>query len=100
MKLRDWKPAQVAKASGVSPRMVQYILDGDRTPSIEIADQLARAFGITGWQLIKPSLPEDLVSSNALSEVLDDFIAANPEGRELIRTIARREADFAKKSNG
>lgn len=90
MKLRGWNPRELSEASGVSPRMVAYILTGDRIPSIEIADELARAFGLDGWLLIHPSLPRDIKQSARLRAIIEKWSDMSDADRDLVEQIIIR----------
>ncbi len=86
------------KKSGVSSRMVSYILAGERTPSIEILDKLASAFGITGWQLMVPNLHASLVRNGRLEKLIQSYVEIAEEGRELIDRVAQRETEYKRAS--
>ena len=60
----------LAQKSGVSERMIGYILAGERKPTVEIAEMLAKPFGIKGWQLTMPGLPVDLVESGKIEKLI------------------------------
>lgn len=49
------KPVDIEKRCGISGRMVSYILDHERTPSLEVADQIASAFGLTLHEMLQDS---------------------------------------------
>lgn len=84
----------LAKKSQVSERHIKYILRGERTPSIEIADQLASAFGLTGWQLIMPSLPYDLARNGRLEKLIEHVTHSSNESRDYILRVAEKEAKY------
>lgn len=93
MDVFEWKPADLAEKTGgeVSDRMISYVLNCQRVPSIEVAEIMARPFGLTGWQLLIPSLPQDIERSKSMRKVIDAYIAANNEGKDMIEMIAQRE---------
>lgn len=82
---------ELAHRSGVSKRMIDYILAGERKPSVEIAGMLANAFGLTGWQLILPNLSYMIARSGALDNLIDDFERASQETREYVAHVLKRE---------
>ena len=94
MRHKGWSKSELARQSKISLRMINYILSGERAPSIEVADQLAKAFGLSGWQMMKPNLPEDLLSSPTLSKLLDAYASASPDGRKMIDLVAERESKY------
>lgn len=90
--------ADLSLKSGVSKRMIDYILGGERKPSVEIAGQLAEGFGLTGWQLIMPSLPYDIAKDGTLDKLIKDFSHCEHSSQDYIRHVAEREAVY--KING
>lgn len=84
--------AWIAKQSGVPKRMVDYILSGERGASIEIAEKIANAYGITGWQLIMPSLPYTLASSGKLDNLIKRFDSCNQVAQAYVLDVLKREA--------
>jgi transcriptional regulator with XRE-family HTH domain len=96
MTIRGWTQVELAKKSGVSQRMISSILSCESGCSVETADALAHAFGLTGWHLIMPNLSEDLLKSKAIQVLLESYVTASDEGRALIDAIAAREARLSK----
>lgn len=92
MSLFDYKPAKLAKLSGVSPRMIAYILSGERVPTVDTAEQLARPFGLNGWQLLIPTLPDDIEQLKTIGTIVSNYVDASNEGKSLISMIAERES--------
>ena len=45
---------EVVERSGLSRRMVDYILLGKKVPGIILLDRLAASFGLAAWELLKP----------------------------------------------
>lgn len=84
--------AWIARQSGVSKRMVDYILSGERGASIEVAEKIANAYGITGWQLIMPSLPYDLASSGKLDRLINKFEHCSQVAQDYVLDVLKREA--------
>lgn len=83
----------LAKKSGVSSRMIRFILKQQRVPSIEITDKLAEAFGLTGWQLIMPNLIGGIDEIRHVDSLIRDWLKADREGRKFIESAAHREAE-------
>jgi transcriptional regulator with XRE-family HTH domain len=94
MEVRGWTQTSLAQKSGVSQRQISNILNAKTGCSVEHADALAKAFGLHGWHLIMPSLPEDLVNG-ALSRLLDNYLASSTEGRAAIDHLAELERKVA-----
>lgn len=99
MELCEWEIKDLEKKSGVTARMIRYILSGERCPSIEIADKLAAAFNLTGWQLIMPQLMGDIKQMRHIEALIDNWNKADPDGKTFIEDAAKREAG-RKVSNG
>lgn len=87
------------KLSGkVSRSALHYILNKEKIARIDTVDDIARVYGLSGWHLISPTLPEDLENSPTLSKLLQDYKAATAEGRSHIEQVADREAEYVAKS--
>ncbi|MGB2832969.1 MAG: helix-turn-helix transcriptional regulator [Methylotenera sp.] len=87
------KAAWIAEKSGVSKRMIEYILDGERKSSIEIAEKIANAYGISGWQLIMPSLPYDLAKTGQLDKLINNYFHCNQITRAYVNDVMERESN-------
>lgn len=87
----------LAKKSGVSQRHISSILNGETECGTEKANKLARVFGLQGWQLQMPNIPDDLLDSDLILKVVKAMADATPEGRDLIAKNAEREAFFSKR---
>jgi len=96
MEVYNLSQPQVAKKAGVSQRTVSNILNAANEPGIEKINKIARAFGLQGWQLQMPNIPDDLLSSGVVPKVMDALMKATPEGREMIQRLAEREAHYSK----
>src|SRR5688572_15822706 len=79
---------QVAKRAGVSQRHISNVLNAAQEPGIEKINKIAQAFGLQGWQLQMPNLPEDMLTGGVLHRVVDALTQATPEGREMIGRLA------------
>ncbi len=66
MRATGMKRTLLVKKSGVSERMIGYILAEERTPTLDIAEALAKAFGLRGWQMIVPGLPVALAKNGRI----------------------------------
>jgi transcriptional regulator with XRE-family HTH domain len=88
---------QLAEQSGVSQRHISSILNELAECGIEKAEKLARVFGLKGWMLQVPGMPEEVLDSKVLGSIVQSIREASPEGRDLIEKTARREAFFSKK---
>lgn len=95
MAIRDWNQVQLAEKSGVSQTMISSILGAKSGCSVDTAEALGHAFGLTGWHLLMPGLTEDLLKSHAVQKLLESYVDASPEGRAFIdAAIALRESQL------
>jgi transcriptional regulator with XRE-family HTH domain len=93
MTIRGWTQTQLAEKSGVSQTMISSVLTAKSGCSVETADALGHAFGLTGWHLLMAGLTEDLLKSKAVQKLLESYIDATPEGRAFIdAAMALRDA--------
>lgn len=91
--------SDLSKKSGVSKRMIDYILNGDRKATIELTGKLADAFGLAAWQLIMPSLPYDIAKNGTLNQLIKDFSACATESQDYIRHLAQRDAIYKREQD-
>lgn len=92
MDLQKMSVSELAKASGVSPRMIQYVLDRERTPSVEIADDLGVALGVTGWLLMLHDLDYALAKSGRISDLIKNYMDDPDDTRAYLDSVAKRDA--------
>lgn len=85
---------ELAKLSGVAQKTISNILSVDKgqIPSVETAEKLAQAFGLSGWHLLMPNLTTELIASPAIEDLVKNYVRATTDGRRVIETIAQREA--------
>lgn len=89
---------ELAKRSGISERMIAYILAGERTPTVEVANDLAKAFGLNGWQLLVPGLSMELAKVGKLEVLVKNYMNSSESGRDYIDSVAEREAEYRAKT--
>ena len=82
----------LAKKSGVSERMIAYILAKQRTPTVDIAESLASAFGLRGWQLMVPGIKPEIAKST--DSLISRYSEMTPEGREYLDRVAEQESKY------
>jgi transcriptional regulator with XRE-family HTH domain len=88
---------QLAKKADVAQRTISNILNASNEPGIEKINKIARVFGLEGWQLQMPNIPDDMLMSGVVHKVMDALTQATPEGREMIGRLAEREAHYSKR---
>lgn len=84
MRAKGLNQTELATLSGVSQTHIGGILRGESSCTVEMVDALAKPFGLSGWQMIMPRLPDDLVHSLALQHLMDAYIDAEPQARTFI----------------
>jgi len=88
------KISRLERETGVSARMIRFILDGERKPTIEVADSIARGFGLNGWQMLLPNLLKDLNCSKQLAQLVEMFIDTPDDGQDYILRVAEKESKY------
>ena len=94
MKHHDLKPDRLHKISGVSSRMISFILTYDRNPSIEIVERLAKAFKIPTWMMFLPELATLSFNTKQLDRLVSVYTRADTDSREYVYQVAEREARY------
>jgi transcriptional regulator with XRE-family HTH domain len=96
MLMREWPMTidDLAKKSGVTKRMIQYVLNKERVPSIDVAAALAGAFSINGWQLLVPNLKSELARCGQLEKLVQNYQRANPDAQRYLDGVAERESIY------
>jgi len=84
--------ASLAKRAGVTQSNVSYVINSTRHVRLDTVEAIASAYGLLGWHLINPSLPQDLIDSPSLAKLVETYVTTTPEGRALIEAVADREA--------
>lgn len=96
--MRDTGTTKIAlsKKSGVSQRMVAYILSKERTPTVDVAESLAKAFNLKGWQLMIPDINIEVAKSNKLDVLIKNYAESSDNGREFIDRVAEKESKYTR----
>jgi transcriptional regulator with XRE-family HTH domain len=81
----------VAKKAGVTPRYIDKLLTYGSYPTIEVAEGIGSAFGVSGWQMIMPNLHYELAKSGKLDKIIDDYSASSSTTQEFICEVLARE---------
>ena len=97
MEAAGMKAPEVAKRSGVDPKTVNNMVHGRYDPRPEKADQVAQVFGLSGWQLLVPDLPADMIGNGKLEKLIENYVSAGAEGRDSITRVAEMAARYGKK---
>lgn len=94
-----WKIIDLARHSGVSKSAVSYLLNyrdsSDRHPTTETIAGIAAAFGLPVWQLMIPDMPIELLTSNRMTRLIENYRDAPPAGQAQVERIAESEVKYA-----
>ena len=97
MKKNEVSERTLEKLSGVSQKQINNIRNEVHTPSLDTIEKIATVFGIAGWHMIMPELPESLLESPAIENLVKSYTKASEEGREVILKLAEREGKYGGK---
>jgi len=89
IKKTGWSNREIARRSGgsFSDRAIGKILNRENSASVEMADNIAKVFGLTGWQLIMPcsrNTKDLLTVFVSLSDYNQQEVIAYAKGRKTI----------------
>jgi len=85
----------IEKRCGVGHSIIQRIVTGERSPTIDQAEAIASAYGLEGWHLLLPNLPHDVAQTKTLSSLVESYIKSSQAGRDNISRVAEFEARYA-----
>ena len=80
---------------GITPVYFRQLLDEKKksrkyiSPTVEKVEALAKIFKLKPWQLMLPDLPEQVVRAVELGELIENYLAASPEGQTNIELTAK-----------
>jgi transcriptional regulator with XRE-family HTH domain len=94
--MREWSEHDLAKASGVSQKTINNVLQRRTYCGIGTTEQLAKAFGLEGWVLMLPKLPKQLQTIPTLAQLVRNWISASESGQGHIAHVAEQEAKYNK----
>jgi plasmid maintenance system antidote protein VapI len=86
-----WNVPRLELESHVPRRTIYSILKKERTPGIDTTDDIAKAFGLDGWHLLKPNLKYDLAKNGHLERVIDAYSMATEMTRDYVDMVLDRE---------
>lgn len=103
-KMEDWSDAEVGRRSGVSGRMIGMYKALDAAPSIDKANDIAKAFGYEGWELLMPEFDPDVVKPRTFDKLVRTYLRADEDARKIMEEqsdyIAKRRDKCANDPNG
>lgn len=101
MDKKDWSQKKLAEVSGVAQKTISNMLNAGKpgigASTLDKVEAVAKAFGLEGWHLLMPNLPDDIVDCKSLSQLVSDFLEAPPEGQTTISHTAHRERQLGAK---
>lgn len=91
----------VAKAAGIDRKSVNNMVHGRYDPHPDNVDAVAKVFGLTGWQMLRP-IPEDadmarLPKQTEIDDLLEKYYTATPQERETIMKVAEMTGTYNKR---
>lgn len=100
MAATGWSNRHLAQLAGVSDRYIGMIRKSEYKATVEIAEALAKPFGLTAWQLIMPNLDAELARNGALEALIQNYQASSQQAREYIDSVAEREGKYLDSNGG
>ena len=99
---RQWSNRELSRRCNGDPsdRYIGMLLGCSASASVEIIDQIAKAFDLKAWQILMPHLPERTIGINNLDRLIVNYCTASEEGRKYIDRAASTEAASAKFNAG
>jgi Helix-turn-helix. len=98
MKINKVSQKELERRSGVSQATISNLINPASntkySPTAAILEKIAKAFNIKLWQLLIPNIPPELLASRTIEKVLENFVAADNQGRDAISRIAEAELRY------
>lgn len=94
MRAEKLSEAALAKRSGIAQKTINNIRNGISAPTLDTIEALAAAFNLSGWHIIMPGLPEELIAGKSIERLCRAYVAASEKGRSYIDHVAEREATY------
>ena len=83
--------AQLAKTSGVSARYIDFLLKYERYPTIEIAEKIGLAFGLSGWLMIMPNLNYSIAQNGKIDDLIKKFSESSLVTQSYVSEVLHRK---------
>lgn len=91
--------AELGRKAGVGQSTLSRLLDLDAptgiNPRASTVESIAAHFKIAPWLLLVPNLPLELLESNLLGSLVENYRDASEEGRRAIVRVAENELRYA-----
>jgi transcriptional regulator with XRE-family HTH domain len=83
----------VATQAGLSNATVSNMLKGKHQATVASADDVSHALGYQLWQLLCPNLPHTAADQRRAAKLLQNWLAADDRGRQMIEHAAELAAN-------
>lgn len=89
----------LSERSGVSQKTISNMLNADQpgigASTLDKVSDVAAAFGLEGWHLLLPGLPQDISARSSISKLIYDYLGAPADSQRVIAHTADRENRLA-----
>ena len=85
---------QLAKLSGVSPRMIAYLLQQERVPTVDLLEKLASVFNLRAWILLVENLPDCIEACRQLEQLTLNYLLLSEQSRARVLKITDEKARY------
>ena len=101
MQSRSLNQVGLASLVGINQKTVSNILRGSNSPSLEILEKIAVAFGISVAVLLSPGLRENLPPARSspsastardIARLVEDFLLSSSQAQQELLITAREKA--------
>jgi transcriptional regulator with XRE-family HTH domain len=82
----------LATKSGISARYIDYLLSFEKYPTIEIAEKIGKAYGISGWQMIMPHLDYELAKGGTIDELIREYVESPKTTQDFVTDVLKRQS--------
>lgn len=76
-------------SKGFSTRYLREVVRGQKSATGDKIDAIAKVFGLEGWQLVRPTLPTEILDGDDLTVLIESYSKATREGQKIIADMAK-----------
>lgn len=87
----------LADKAKVDRKSVNNMLNARYDPRPDNVDAVAKVFGLTGWQLLRPGTGDQTVPAAQIETLIERFTEASPEERATILRVAEMTGTYKPK---
>jgi len=88
---------ELADKAKVDRKSVNNMLNARYDPRPDNVEAVARVFGLTGWQLLRPGTGGKAAPADQLETLIERFTEASPEERATILKVAEMTGTYKPK---